>query len=110
MEGSIYILDKDALGVRLRNSGRQNLVPNNEASDNLAVQPTAFASKGLSSTESYYSNIKRKALDIQHGSEKFHHYCFDHEVAITDHKPLVPIVKKDMMLLTLKDDITTDSF
>ena len=33
----------------------------------------AFASKNLSGTDLWYSNIKREALRILHGLEKFHH-------------------------------------
>ena len=44
-----------------------------------------------------YSNIEREALDILHALEKFHHYCFAHEVnIITNHKPLVAILEKDV--------------
>ena len=34
-------------------------------------------------------------LAILHGSEKFHYHCFTREVSVvTDHKPLVAILKK----------------
>ena len=50
--------------------------------------------------ESHYSNTEREALGIQHGLEKFHHYYFTHEVSITtDHKLLVAIFKKDVLIL-----------
>ena len=36
-------------------------------------------------------------------SQKFHHYCFAREVSIiTDHKPQVAIIKKDITTLTQK--------
>ena len=45
--------------------------------------------------EHRYSNIERKTLGILHGLKKFHHYCFTREVhVITNHKPLVAILKK----------------
>ena len=47
-------------------------------------------------SESLYSNIEREALGILYGLEKFHHYCFAHEISIIrDHKLLVAIFKKD---------------
>ena len=60
-----------------------------------------FASKSLTGTGCRYSNIEREALGILHGLEKFHHYCFAREVhIITDHKPLVAILKKDVATLS----------
>ena len=70
-------------------------LPRNEAPNNVALWPIAFASKSLTSTETQYSNIKREALGILHGIDKFHPYCFTDEVSvITDHKPPVAIFKK----------------
>ena len=47
-----------------------------------------------------HRNIEREALSILHGLEKFHHYCFTHEVSVkTDHKQLVAIFKKDVLRL-----------
>ena len=63
--------------------------------DNNVLCSIAFASKILTGTEYRYSNIERETLGILHGLEKFHHYCFAREVhIITDHKPLVAILKK----------------
>ena len=43
----------------------------------------------------------REALGILHGLEKFHHYCFGREVfIITNHKPLVSVLKKDVTTLS----------
>ena len=62
--------------------------------------PVSFDSKSLSSVEWQYSNIKREALGILHWLEKFLHYCFAVEVhAITDHKPLVAMITKDVAVL-----------
>ena len=62
---------------------------------NTTQHPIAFASKSLTGTEHRYSNIEREVLAILHGLEKFYHYCFAREVLIiTDHKPLVAILKK----------------
>ena len=69
--------------------------------DNTTLCPTAFASKSLTGEEHRYSNIEREALGILHKLEKFHHYCFARKVLmITDHKPLVAIVKKDVATLS----------
>ena len=60
----------------------------------------SFASKSSTGAEQRYSNIKREALGILHGLEKFPHYCFGRGVlVITDQKPLVSIFKKDVATL-----------
>ena len=42
-----------------------------------------------------------EALRLLYGLEKFHHYFFTYEVhAITDHKQLVPIMGKDVAILS----------
>ena len=70
-------------------------------SDNTILHPIAFGSKSLRGAECRYSNIEREALGILHGVEEFHHYCFAREVhVITDHKPLVTILKKDVATLS----------
>ena len=77
---------------RLSASERWNIVPKNEPPDNTTLQIIQFASMSLTSAETSYSNIGREALGLLHGLQKFHHYCYDHEVSmITDHKPLVAI-------------------
>ena len=59
--------------------------------------PITFANKGLSNDDWWYRNIEVEALGILHGLEKFQSYCFAHEVhVISDHKPLVAIIGKDM--------------
>ena len=69
--------------------------PKDSAPDNTILQPKAFASKSLTSTECRYSNIGREVLGILYGLDKFHHYCFARDVnVITDHRPLVVIFKK----------------
>ena len=62
--------------------------------------PTAFTSKNLKCAQQHYSNINCEALGILHRLEKFHHYYFVREVSvITDHKPLVTILTKDVAML-----------
>ena len=72
-----------------------------EVPDNETLSQIAFASKSLSSTGWWYRNIERKALGILHRLKKFDHYCFAKEVyVITDHKPLVAMVSKDVATLS----------
>ena len=69
--------------------------PRNEVLTYSMLQPIAFASKRLTSTETHLSNIEREALGILQCIEKFHHYCFTFKVSvITKHKVLVEIFKK----------------
>ena len=75
--------------------------PRNEVHDNTASQAIAFTSKILTSAEIYYTKIEREALGMLHGLEKFHHNCFTGEVSIiTDHKPLVALLKKGLANLS----------
>ena len=75
--------------------------PRDIVPDNTILSPIAFSSKSLTSTEQRYSNIKREALGILHGLERFCHYCFAREVSIiTDHKPLVAVFKWDVVKLS----------
>ena len=98
-------LETDASGISLRAALIQ--ICNNTncqkdtAPDNTILCPIAFVSKSLTGAEWRYSNIKCEALGILHGSEKFHHYCFGREILIiTDHKPLVSMLKKDVTTLS----------
>ena len=62
-------------------------IPQDEAPDNIALQPITFASKNLISAETRFSNIEREALGILHSLERFHHQCITHEVSmVTDHE------------------------
>ena len=72
-----------------------------KAPENTILHPTTFASKSLTRADQRYSNIEWEALGILHGLEKFHHYCFGREVLIImDHKPLIPMFKKDVAMLS----------
>ena len=69
--------------------------------DSATLKPTTFASKSLLSSTQCYRNIEWEALGIQHALEKFHHYSFAKEVCvITDHKPMVTIINKDVSMLS----------
>ena len=70
----------------------------NETPSNAALWPITFTNHSLASAETCYSNIERAALDILHGLEKCHHYCFASEVnVITDPKPPVAVFKNTTM-------------
>ena len=60
------------------------------------LKPVAYASKSLMSVEQNYSNIEHEALCVLHSLEKFHHYCFGHVHIITDHRPLLSLMCKDV--------------
>ena len=59
--------------------------------------PIFFASRSLSETEKRYSQIEKEMLALTFGLRKFHHFTYGRHVnAITDHKPLVSIVRKPL--------------
>ena len=61
------------------------------------LRPVAYASKSLTETQSNYSNIERELLGICFGVERFRTYLFGtHFHVITDHKPLVNILNKNV--------------
>ena len=101
---SLY-LETDASGIGLSAALLQTRdgtsCLKDSAPDNTILWPIAFKSKSLTSAECRYSNIERAALGILHSLKKSHHYCFSRVVnVITDHKPLVAILKKDVMTLS----------
>ncbi len=60
-------------------------------------KPIAYASRVLSETERAYAQIEKEMLAVIFGLQKFHHYTFGRKVTVvTDHKPLVSIVKKPL--------------
>ena len=83
------------LGAALLQTRDGTKCPRDITLDSGIFRPIAFASESLTSMERRYSNIEREALGILHGLERFCHYYFAREVSIiTDHKPLVAILKK----------------
>ena len=77
--------------------------PEDKAPENTMLNPTAFGSRSLCSVKLSYSNIEWVALGILCSLEMFHHYCFSREVSMTtDHKPLVMIFQKDVVILSQK--------
>ena len=60
-------------------------------------QPTTFASKSLTDTETHYTNIERELLAIIYGCEKFHTYLYRRTFIVEiDHKPLEMISLKNL--------------
>ena len=75
--------------------------PEDKAPDTTALQPIAFASMSVISTEVQYSSVEREVLHVLHGLEEFHDYYIACEISvITDHKPLWTILIKNAMSLS----------
>ena len=54
----------------------------------------AFASETLTSAEHNYANIEHELIGVVFGVLHFKHFTFGNEVnIITDHKPLVSLLK-----------------
>ena len=65
-------------------------VPNN-------LRPVFYASKTLTATESNYSNIEHKMLEVIFSVLHFKHFTYGREVhIITDHKPLITLFAKNL--------------
>ena len=83
------------LGAALLQTRYERTCQRDIAPDNTTLRPITFTSKSLTCAGWRYRNIKREALGILHGLERYCHYCFAREVSIiTNHKPLVAIFKK----------------
>ena len=62
-----------------------------------------YGSKTLTPAEMRYPNIVRGLLGVFGALEKFHYFMFRHPVTVlTDHKPLIAIVKKALDKCTSK--------
>ena len=60
--------------------------------------PVAYGSKTLTDAEGRYANIECELLGVVASMEKFHTFCYGWSTIILyDHKPLTPIVKKDLV-------------
>ena len=67
----------------------------NENNIPMKLMPVAFASKTLTSAECNYANTECELLGVVFGLLHFKHFTFSNEVnIITDHKPLVSLLKK----------------
>ena len=52
-------------------------------------KPVTYASRALTTTETYYAQIEKELLAIVFGVERFHQYTYGRRVAVdSDHKPL----------------------
>ena len=59
--------------------------------------PVPYAAKALCSTQQAYSEIKKEALAIVFGCERFHQFIFGKSVTVeSHHKPLETIFKKPL--------------
>ena len=62
-------------------------------------KPIAFASRTLTDTERRWAQIEKELLAVTYGLKKFHHFTYGRHVnVITDHKPLISIVKKPLSM------------
>ena len=104
-DGKSLYLETDAsrmgLGAALLQTREGAMCQKDTVPDNTILWPIAFASKSLTSADCRYGNIEREVPGILHRLEKFHQYCFVRDVnIITDHKPLVAIIKKEVATLS----------
>ena len=61
-------------------------------------RPVAFMSKGLTDTQSRYSNIECKILGVVTGVKHFHQYLFGKQFTLyMDHKPIENLVLKPLV-------------
>lgn len=66
-----------------------------------AGHPIAYASVTLSKSQRNYAQIEKELLAVVFGCELFHQYTYGKKFLLqTDHKPLVSIVKKDLVCLS----------
>lgn len=65
------------------------------------ARPVSFVSRSLTNTEKQYPQIEKEFLAICFALEKFHQFIYGNNVKIlTDHKPIVSIIQKDMHRVT----------
>lgn len=65
------------------------------------LKPIAFHSRVLSPAESRYPILHRELLAVVFATEKYYKYIFARRVKLyTDHKPLVPMIKAGLTLVT----------
>ena len=74
---------------------------NDEVPNSVTLCLIAFGNKSLYGVEWQYSNIEWGSTWHINLLENFHHYCFAKEVCIiTDYRPLVTMVNKDVRMLS----------
>ena len=78
-------------------------LPKRQDPKQLHTQTYHVCQKKPVKVERRYRYIEREVLGILHRLQKFHHYCFVREMGtVTDHKLLVAIFKKDVVMLSQK--------
>ena len=97
-----FYIETDASGTGLGASLLQMSEDVNCRHDEVMdICPIAFARKILSSMEWWYSDIEMEKPSILQWHKKFHHYCITKDVHfITDYKPLVAMISKDVATLS----------
>ena len=81
------ILQEDSI---MRNESKPEIPTN--------LRPISYASKTLSPTESIYSNIEHDLLGLLFAVTHFKHFMYRQPIhIITDHKPLVSLLKKSLV-------------
>ena len=98
-------METDVTGVNLRAGLLQVREEMNyshdKVPDNVILCQIVFPIKCVLSAEQWYINIKHKALGTLFGLQKLNHYYFVKEIyTVTDHKPLLTIVSKDVATLS----------
>lgn len=58
--------------------------------------PVLYASRTLTYSKTWYSQIEKGTLRIVSPCEKFHKFRYDHKIIETDNRPLVAIAKKNV--------------
>ena len=62
-------------------------------------QPLEFELRNLTDTQQQYAQIEKEVLTVLFGLQRFHQYVYGQTVIVeTDHKPLLGIVNKAIML------------
>lgn len=62
-------------------------------------RPVGYASRALTNAERKWAQIKKDALSVLYGLEKFNKYLYGRSVEIqNDHKPLANIMKKPLAM------------
>ena len=90
-----YDASKKGIGVVMLQP--ESAIENTSKSDIPNLRPVFYASKTLTVTESYYSNIEREMLGVVFSILHLKHFTFGRHVhIITGHKPLIMLFNKNL--------------